>query len=75
MLVPPNDSHVGAELPGHKQYEFSLAFLDRLELRAGESAFVQLNALGAAGWRIVNVRDDPQHSRDLIFFMEREKPV
>ncbi len=57
-----------------KQYEFSLAFLDRLELRTEAGAFVKLNELGAAGWRVVSVRDDPQHNRDLIFIMEREKP-
>jgi hypothetical protein len=56
-----------------KQYEYSLAFLDRLELRTGVGAFNELNRLGAEGWRVVHVRDDPQHHRDLVFFMEREK--
>jgi len=55
------------------QYEFKIAFLDRLELRDGSKAYAELNELGIAGWHIVHIRDDPQHSRDLAFFLEREK--
>jgi len=56
-----------------KQYEYCLVFLDRLELREGGPALQKLNDLGSAGWHVVTIRDDPQHNRDLAFFMEREK--
>lgn len=56
-----------------KQYEFKLALFDRIGLRSdGSEALEKLNALGAAGWHIVHVREDPQHARDLVVFLERE---
>ena len=55
-----------------KQYEYCLVFLDRVELREGGPALERLNHLGFEGWGVVHVRDDPQHNRDLAFFMQRE---
>jgi hypothetical protein len=56
-----------------KRYEFKLSFFDRIELRTPDSAaLAALNELGAQGWRIVHVREDPQHARDLAIFLERE---
>ncbi len=56
-----------------KRYEFQLSFFDRIELRTPDSpALNALNALGAQGWHIVHVREDPQHARDLGIFLERE---
>jgi hypothetical protein len=57
-----------------KQYEYCLVFLDRVELRDGAGALQKLNALGAEGWYVVHVREDPLHGRDLAFFMARERP-
>lgn len=57
-------------------YEFKVVSLDRAELReSGSPASNELNAQGADGWHIVHVKEDPQHSRDLLIFLEREKPV
>lgn len=59
-----------------KAYEFKVASLDRTELRQpGSSASNELSALGAEGWHIVHVKEDPQHGRDLLIFLEREKPA
>jgi hypothetical protein len=55
-----------------KKYEFQIVFLDRLELRSNGPAFVQLNAFGADGWRIVHVREDAQHAAAFAFILERE---
>jgi hypothetical protein len=55
-----------------RKYEFKIAFLDRLELRTGGAALDQLNALGAEGWRIVHIKDDPQRERDFAIILERE---
>lgn len=56
------------------RYEFKVVSLDRAELRHSESsASSELNALGAEGWHIVHVKEDPQHGRDLLIFLEREK--
>lgn len=56
------------------KYEFKVVSLDRTELReSGSPAAVELNALGADGWHIVHVKEDPQHGRDLLIFLEREK--
>lgn len=56
-----------------KQFEFHVVFLDRIELREPTSeATIQLNALGKQGWHVVHVKEDPQHNRDLLIFMERE---
>ena len=55
------------------RFQFQLVCLDRIELRnTGSHAFCELNRLGAEGWHLVHVRDDPQHGRDLMFFLERE---
>jgi hypothetical protein len=56
-----------------KQYEYCLVFLDRVELREGAAALKRLNEQAGAGWRVVHIRDDPLHNRDLAFFMERDK--
>ncbi len=57
-------------------YEFKVVSLDRTELRqTGSSASNELNALGTEGWHIVHVKEDPQHGRDLLIFLEREKPA
>ncbi len=56
-----------------KRFEFKFVFLDRIQLRQADSeATKALNALGAEGWHVVNVRDDAQHERDLAIFLERE---
>ncbi len=55
----------------HK-YEFKLAFLDRLDLRTSGHDFVELNALGADGWHIVHIKEDPKSERSLAIFLERE---
>lgn len=58
-----------------KQYEFKLALFDRIGLRSeGSEALGKLDALGAKGWHIVAVREDVQHARDLVVFLEREIP-
>ena len=58
------------------RYEFTVVALDRAELRqSGSPAANELNALGADGWHIVHVKEDPQHGRDLLIFLEREKPA
>lgn len=57
-------------------YEFKVVSLDRSELRqTGSTASNALDALGADGWHIVHVKEDPQHGRDLLIFLEREKPA
>lgn len=57
------------------KYEFMVVSLDRTELRqSGSPAANDLNALGADGWHIVHVKEDPQYGRDLLIFLEREKP-
>lgn len=58
------------------KYEFRVVSLDRIELReSGSPAANELNAAGADGWHIVHVKEDPQHGRDLLIFLEREKPA
>ncbi len=58
-----------------KQYEFKLALFDRIGLRSeGSEALEKLDALGAKGWHIVHVREDVQHARDIVVFLEREIP-
>jgi NAD-dependent dihydropyrimidine dehydrogenase PreA subunit len=43
------------------KYEFKAISLDRAELRqSGSPAANELNALGADGWHIVHVKEDPQ---------------
>ena len=57
-----------------KQFQFKLVTIDGVELRdPGSKGLSNLNALGAEGWQIVHVRDDPQHTRDLLVFLEREE--
>ncbi len=53
------------------KYEYKIAFLDRLELRTGGAALEALNALGAEGWHIVHIKDDPQRERDFAIVLER----
>lgn len=56
------------------KYEFKVISLDRTELReSGSAASDELNGLGSEGWHIVHVKEDPQHGRDLLIFLEREK--
>lgn len=56
-----------------KTFEFRLAAFDRIELRRDDSDEMRrLNALGSEGWHIVHVKEDPQHNRDLLVFLERE---
>jgi len=55
-----------------KRFEFQLVFLNRIELRSDGPALARLNEYGAAGWHIVQIREDPQHATDLAVFMERE---
>lgn len=58
------------------KYEFKVVSLDRTELReSGSPASKELDALGTDGWHIVHVKEDPQHGRDLLIFLEREKPA
>lgn len=58
------------------KYEFKVVSLDRIELREpGSPAANELNAAGSGGWHIVHVKEDPQHGRDLLIFLEREKPA
>ncbi|BDE07969.1 hypothetical protein WPS_32450 [Vulcanimicrobium alpinum] len=54
-----------------KQYEFKLVFLDRRD--EGSNALSTLNALGGEGWHVVHVREDVQHERSLVAFLERER--
>jgi len=57
------------------RYEFKVVSLDRSELREpGSKASGELNAMGSEGWHIVHVKEDPQHGRDLLIFLQREKP-
>ncbi len=56
-------------------YEFKLVFLDRSELRTHGPALETLNALGAEGWHIVHIKEDPQKASDLAIFFERERPA
>ena len=56
-----------------KQFEFKLAFLDRVALRNEESdAFKALSLLGTQGWHIVQIREDSRHERDFAVFLERD---
>ena len=56
-----------------KQFEFQLVALDRVALRESSSEEMKkLNGLGRDGWHIVHVKEDPQHNRDLLIFMERD---
>lgn len=56
-----------------KTVEFSIASIDRIELRDPDSnSLKQLNAMGQKGWHIAYVREDVQHNRNLLFIMERE---
>ncbi len=57
-----------------RKYEFRLVFLDRLQLRSQGAALEELNRLGADGWRIVHIKEDPLKASDLAVFMERELP-
>jgi len=54
------------------KYQFQIVFLDRLELRTEGPALEHLNALGADGWRIVHIKEDPQRERDLAVVLERQ---
>ncbi len=54
------------------RYEFKIAFLDRLELRTSGAALAELNALGADGWHIVHIKEDPMRERSIAIFLERE---
>lgn len=57
-----------------KRYEFKIVTIDRIEVRTPESKeLAKLNGLGNEGWRVVVVRDDLQHNRDIILLMERER--
>jgi len=49
-----------------------VVYLDRLELRTSGAALEQLNELGADGWHIVHIKDNPMRERDLAVFLERE---
>lgn len=56
------------------KYEFKVISLDRTELReSGSAASDELNGLGSEGWHIVHVKEDLQHGRDLLIFLERQK--
>jgi hypothetical protein len=56
-----------------KQFQFQLVALNRVELReSGSDEMAKLNGLGQDGWHIVHVKEDPQHNRDLLIFMERD---
>jgi hypothetical protein len=55
-----------------RKYEFRLVFLDRLELRSNGAALDELNALGAEGWHIVHIKEDPLQAKNLAVFLERE---
>ncbi len=56
-----------------KKFEFKVLTFDRIGLRDENSdEFSKLKALGADGWRIVHVKEDPQHDRGLLVFLERE---
>lgn len=56
-----------------KKFQFQLITIDRIALReAGSDEMKRLNELGQEGWHIVHVKEDPQHNRDLLIFMERE---
>jgi hypothetical protein len=55
-----------------RRYQFQIVFLDRLELRTNGAALEQLNALGAEGWHVVHIKEDPMRERDLAIFLERE---
>ncbi len=56
-----------------KRFEFSIASIDRIELRDPDSnALKQLNAMGSSGWHIAYVREDAQNNRNLLFILERE---
>lgn len=58
-----------------KRFEFKEVTFDRLGLRTeGSTEVNELNALGDSGWEVVQLRDDPQNTRDLVLFMQREKP-
>lgn len=73
-LGSPRAGTVGDETTMAK-YEFKIVSLDRSELRReGSSASNELNGLGSQGWHIVHVKEDPQLGRDLLIFLEREKP-
>jgi hypothetical protein len=57
-----------------KRFQFKIVTLDRIELRnEGSEELQTLNSLGLEGWHIVHVKEDPQHNRDLLFFLEREE--
>jgi hypothetical protein len=57
-----------------KRYEFKLVTVDRIAVREPDSKELQkLNELGNEGWRIITVRDDVQHSRDIVVMLERER--
>lgn len=74
MNVSEAPMHVAAgRAPSLKRFQFSLVALDRIELRKDDSPEMRrLNVLGKEGWHIVHVKEDPQHNRDLLFFLERE---
>jgi hypothetical protein len=56
-----------------KQFQFQLIALGRVALRESSSEEMKkLNDLGQDGWHIVHVKEDPQHNRDLLIFMERD---
>jgi hypothetical protein len=55
-------------------YEFKIVTIERTHLRDEPSSELErLNLLGADGWRMIAVRDDPRDGSRLIFFMERER--
>jgi len=56
-----------------KRFQFRLVSLDRVALRETSSdEMTKLNRLGQEGRHIVHVKEDPQHNRDPLIFMERE---
>ena len=57
-----------------RQFQFKVLAVNGARVRNADSdEFRQVNALSSEGWHIVDVREDPQHNRDLLFFLEREK--
>lgn len=55
------------------KFQFKLLAVDRIEFRKEDSHEMRrLNDLGSEGWHIVHVKEDPQNSRDLLLFLERE---
>jgi hypothetical protein len=56
------------------RYEFKILTVERVHLRdEGAESLAKLNAEGAEGWHIIEIRDDPRDHSHLVVYLQRER--